>query len=254
MAKVRPVGEMGVQHLEREFVKGYRDGDRVMYISAYNNEELTTDVTEDIKSSWSPNWQMANEAFEEDIRADPDLKHLSGKMFFVWEGNHRLAAWMRHINNHHAEDKDWHVSVHCIVLDPRGQVGNLLHAMHDINWYFFFTENFFYSILCSHTLITPYCLISLFFRSTENDHVKSNFPAKLFRIRSFGVMKLEEFKDLLTPEEYDACLKNKPSQPTWFSLTTRVFIAFLYRVGVLYIYSFYVYYILSSSFLKFVNY
>ena len=69
------------------------------------------------------------------------------------------------------------------------------------------------------------------FRSTENDHVKSNLPAKLFRIRSFGIMKLEEFKDLLSPEEYDACLKNKPPNPSWFPLTTKVFITFLYRVS-----------------------
>ncbi len=134
MAKVRPVGEMGIQHLEREFVKGYRDGDRVLYISIYNNEEKSSDVSEEVKSSWSPLWQNANEAFEEELRCDPDLVPLSGKMFFVWEGNHRLSAWMRHINNHHSDDPEWHISVHCIVLDPRGQVGNLLHAMHDINW------------------------------------------------------------------------------------------------------------------------
>jgi hypothetical protein len=134
MAKVRPVGEMGVQHLEREFVKGYRDGDRVMYISVYNNEESTCDVTEDAIAAWSTQWQNANQVFEEELKADPDLEHLCGKMFFVWEGNHRLSAWMRHINNHHAEEPEWHIAVHCIVLDPRGQVGNLLHAMHDINW------------------------------------------------------------------------------------------------------------------------
>ena len=67
MAKVRPIGEMGVQHLEREFVKGYRDGDRVMYISAYNNEMMTSEVTDDVKAAWSPHWQKANEVFEEEI-------------------------------------------------------------------------------------------------------------------------------------------------------------------------------------------
>ena len=74
MAKVRPVGEMGIQHLEREFVKGYRDGDRVMYISMYNNEELSSDVTEEVMSSWSPLWQSANQAFEEELQGDPDLR------------------------------------------------------------------------------------------------------------------------------------------------------------------------------------
>jgi hypothetical protein len=134
MAKVRPVGEMGVQHLEREFVKGYRDGDRVMYISMFNTEEMSMDVTEEMKAKWSPCWRRANEAFEADLQGDDDLNQFSGKMFFVWEGNHRLSAWLRHINKHHADDPAWHISVHCIILDPRGQVGNLLHAMHDINW------------------------------------------------------------------------------------------------------------------------
>lgn len=135
MAKVRPVGEMGVQHLEREFVNGYRDGDRVLYISMYNHEEQTADVTDAIIGEWSEYWQRANEAFELDLQSDPDLQQFSGKMFYVWEGNHRLSAWFRHINSHHSEDPEWHISVHCIVLDPRGQIGNLLHAMHDINWY-----------------------------------------------------------------------------------------------------------------------
>ena len=134
MAKVRSVGEMGIQHLEQEFVKGYRDGDRVMYISLYNKEELSLEVTKEVKADWSPCWERANQSFEDELQADPDLKQFSGKMFFVWEGNHRLAAWLRHINNHHAEDPEWHISVHCIILDPRGQVGLLLNAMHDINW------------------------------------------------------------------------------------------------------------------------
>jgi hypothetical protein len=133
MAKVRLVGEMGIQHLELEFMKGYRDGDRVMYISMYNNEELSSDVTEEVKADWSPCWERANQSFEDELQVDSDLKQFSGKMFYVWEGNHRLAAWLRHINNHHAEDPELHISVHCIILDPCGQVGLLLNAMHDIN-------------------------------------------------------------------------------------------------------------------------
>jgi hypothetical protein len=61
--------------------------------------------------------------------------------------------------------------------------------------------------------------------------VKSNIPAKLYRIRSFGVMKLEEFKDLLSPQEYALALNHKPATPSWFTLPTKVFIAFLYRVS-----------------------
>ena len=48
-------------------------------------------------------------------------------------------------------------------------------------------------------------LIDLFFRSTEHDHVKDNLPAKLLRIRTFGKMKLEEFKDLISSGNYKMC-------------------------------------------------
>ena len=85
MAKVRPVGDMRIQHLEREFVKGYRDRDRVMYISMYNNEELSSKVTEEVKADWSPCWERANQSFENELQADPDLKQFFGKMFLVFE-------------------------------------------------------------------------------------------------------------------------------------------------------------------------
>ena len=96
------------------------------------------------------------------------------------------------------------------------------------NYLFLFSD--FQFVTLSHLYNSSY-VFWFIFRSTENDHVKSNLPAKLFRIRSFGMMKLEEFKDLLSPEEYDACLKNKPPNSSWFPLTTKVFIAFLYRVS-----------------------
>ena len=51
---VRPINDVDVSHLENEFVMGYRDGDRAMYVSAYNNLDEPLDVSDDIKSSWSP--------------------------------------------------------------------------------------------------------------------------------------------------------------------------------------------------------
>ena len=99
---VRPIIEVEVQRLECEFVMGYREGDRVLYVSSFNDVSVDMPVSPDIVSSWSPLWQEANAEFEVKLRDDPDLAHLSGKMFFVWEGNHRLSAWWRHINNNHA--------------------------------------------------------------------------------------------------------------------------------------------------------
>lgn len=68
-------------------------------------------------------------------------------------------------------------------------------------------------------------------RSTQNDHVKNSLTAKLQRIRYYGGLKLEDYKDLLTVEEYRTCLKVKKAKPTWFPLTIDVFISFLYRVS-----------------------
>ena len=131
---VRPVSEVDVSRLENEFVMGYRDGDRAMYVSPYNNLDEMLQVSDDIRESWDPYWQEANEEFESMLENDSDLAHLVGKMFFVWEGNHRLTAWFRHINKHHYMDKDWHISVDCIVVDPRNCTAVFLNAMNDINW------------------------------------------------------------------------------------------------------------------------
>jgi len=79
-----------VQKLENEFVNGYRDGDQALYVSIYNDKELdnTLDVSNEMINSWSPFWKDANARFESMLIRDPDLAHMSGKMFFVWEGNH----------------------------------------------------------------------------------------------------------------------------------------------------------------------
>ena len=130
---VRPINEVDVQWLENEFVTGYRDGNRVLYVSIYNDRAETLDVTSDLYDSWSSLWQSANDRFVAELDADPDLARFSGKMFYVWEGNHRVTAWWRHVNNFHRDDEAWHISVHCIVLDPRNEAGVLLDAMNDIN-------------------------------------------------------------------------------------------------------------------------
>ena len=77
---VRSINEVDVQRLENEFVTGYRDGDRVLYVAIYNNKAETLDVTSDMFDSWSGLWQSANNCFEAELVADPDLARFSGKM------------------------------------------------------------------------------------------------------------------------------------------------------------------------------
>ena len=131
---VRPINEVDVQRLENEFVNGYHEGDRCMCVSIYNNLSDTQEVTEEIMASWSPLWREENEAFKRFLEEKGDLDALKGRMFFVWEGNHRFLAWFRHINRCHEEEKEWHFWADCMVVEPKDNPGTLMNAMHDLNW------------------------------------------------------------------------------------------------------------------------
>lgn len=72
--------------------------------------------------------------------------------------------------------------------------------------------------------------MTLLFRSTEHNHIKDNIPAKLLRIRIFGKIKLEDFKDLLSVADYKMCEFKMEKNPNWYSLTLDVFVKFLFKV------------------------
>ena len=81
----------------------------------------------------------------------------------------------------------------------------------------------------------------------EHDHVKDNLPTKLLRIRTFGKMKLEEFKDLISNADYKMCESKMDKNPTWYPLTLDVFVKFLYKViFFLFTLSFYSYHFMPS--------
>ena len=46
----------------------------------------------------------------------------------------------------------------------------------------------------------------------------------------FGKMKLEDFKDLLSPADYKTCENKMINGPAWFLLTLDVFVIFLYKL------------------------
>ena len=73
-------------------------------------------------------------------------------------------------------------------------------------------------------------LIFLFIRTSEHDYVRNNLPAKLLRICTFGKMKLEEFKDLISVPDYKTCKTKMENNPIWYPLTLDVFVKFLYKV------------------------
>ena len=50
---VRPILEGDVQLLENKFSNGYREGDRVLYVSIAKNDSSRLDVTDETISSWN---------------------------------------------------------------------------------------------------------------------------------------------------------------------------------------------------------
>ena len=78
---VHPISGVEVQRLECEFVMGYREGDRIMYV--FNDIPVDLPVSPAIMASWSLLWQEAFADFYVKLKED-----FCEKMFFVWEGNH----------------------------------------------------------------------------------------------------------------------------------------------------------------------
>ena len=75
-----------------------------------------------------------------------------------------------------------------------------------------------------------FILIYLFLRSMEHDHIEDNLLAKLLRIRTFGKMKLKEYKDLISSADNKMCETKMDKNPTWYPLTLDVFVKFMYKV------------------------
>ena len=91
----------------------------------------------------------------------------------------------------------------------------------------------------------------LFFRSTKHNHVKDNIFAKYLCIRTFGKMKLEEFKNLISVADYKVCASKIKKNPTWYPLTLDIFVKFLYKVIFFYVYVFSLYFF-SFAYILFV--
>ena len=93
MPLVRPTLATDIKKLEPEFTHGYRPGASVFYISICNEKGEERSVTDEDKSNWSPHWTSINEEFEAKLDSNPHLQFLSGQIFYVCDGNHRLKAW-----------------------------------------------------------------------------------------------------------------------------------------------------------------
>jgi hypothetical protein len=112
---------------------GYREGDKVFYVSTTNNKGVEKLVIPELFDSWDIQWQAKNAKFEEYLKADLDLQKLFNMMFFVWDGNHRLQALLPYIDRMYKTKENWHVSVDSIILDKKRGVVKLLVAMTNFN-------------------------------------------------------------------------------------------------------------------------
>ena len=150
MPMVRPTLRCDVVKLMGAFRYGYKPHSGVIYVSVTDDEGHIRVVTQEDVQQWNPCWIQENDAFENCLKSDPDLVGLSGSMFFVYDGNHRLLAWKEVIETLHAEDQHWvskNGNPECVVLDTAGGRGDILTAMHDINRYFIIDLILFFILL-----------------------------------------------------------------------------------------------------------
>ena len=90
MPIVRPTLKDNITKLEAGFINGYRDGDRVFYISATDSNGNFQFVDDEVCASWSPNWAQANVVFESQLDTDLSWMSYKNKMCFIWDGNYNF--------------------------------------------------------------------------------------------------------------------------------------------------------------------
>ena len=114
MPIVRHALKGDITKLEADFFNGYRDGDRVFYISATDSNGDFHFVDDEIRASQSPNWTQVNVMFESQLDSDPAFIPYKNKIFFILVGNHKVFAWRNYIDRVHTEYFERHVFVYFI--------------------------------------------------------------------------------------------------------------------------------------------
>ena len=62
----------------------------------------------------------------------------------------------------------------------------------------------------------------------ECSYVKTNLVHQLYRMQAIGSLRIENFKNLLTPDQYKKCITKTIA--TWYSLTRYIFLDYLYNI------------------------
>ncbi|EFJ36171.1 hypothetical protein SELMODRAFT_404703 [Selaginella moellendorffii] len=92
-------------------------------------------VTSAARDSWDEIWRRKSAAFDRALDQHPGTKHLVGKMFFVVDGNHRLLAWMKCIQDRFSGDLERHIEVPVVMIAARDEkeLLKLKSACHKLN-------------------------------------------------------------------------------------------------------------------------
>ena len=134
MTEVRIPLKADVEKLKGEFLTGYRPGSSCFYVALRNFSLFEKEVLPGERASWSPLWQEEDRKFEALLASRPEYASFRNKYFHVWDGNHRLMAWMEVISHMHSSRVEFHAPVRAVILEPTLENRQiLLNAMTDCN-------------------------------------------------------------------------------------------------------------------------
>ncbi len=82
-------------------------------------------------NNWNDHWKVMNEEFEAYLQSKPFLHHPMGKMFHIWDENHRLQAWYPYINEVHVKNKSRRVQITSWMFDANMDNHHVLRSIMD---------------------------------------------------------------------------------------------------------------------------
>lgn len=129
---VRHVWDVDVQWQENELVDGYHEGDMVRYVSLWIMQRKWRRSPKLPRNFGMNIGKSSIMFFELFLSTHNDLCGFKGKMFWMWEGNHRVSAWHRDID-HLLHNEVGDTSLPFIIYNSLGFVGIMLDSMHDVD-------------------------------------------------------------------------------------------------------------------------
>ncbi len=124
--------KIDVLKMEHVFQTSYREGNKVFNVSPTNQKGEEEFVAYHIHK-WDVHQKVVNASFEEALDMDVNMQRFTRRMFFVWDNNHQIQAWMPYISRVQLDDMFWHIVIDSIMLDMKEGLVWLLIAMINLN-------------------------------------------------------------------------------------------------------------------------